>query len=81
MSNFNILPEFILEDMLFSKFSRKSSRKIFHDSYYKKMFFVENKRFFDKPNDLLQAIRCPLDHQMHQYYRFLTQILSPNQEN
>ena len=38
--------------------------------YYKKKRFQREKRFFVELNDLLQAIKCPFDYQMHQLSPF-----------
>ena len=36
----------------------------------RKTDFKGKKRFFVKLNDLLQAIKCPLDHQIHLIFLF-----------
>ena len=36
----------------------------------RKTDFKGRKRFFIKLNDLLQAIKCPLDHQIHLIFLF-----------
>lgn len=39
------------------------------------------KGFLSSSNNLLQVIKCPLDHQMHQILQFFTLIILPNQDN
>ena len=60
-----------------------SNCKTVYDFCYKKKRFQSEKNIFAMVNDLLQAIRCPLDYWMHQisFFNSNTPTTKPRKQN